>query len=136
MNMGQSTKKSEISFAERRSWIVAWTAGAGRTRDAVKRQFRKLALGIKKHAWAVFAVLLAAAVMEFNYYQARLTREYLRAFLVNTAEMSGEMDTLDARLNQLSMKIDSLNAKLDKPPAASSAAPQTKPKHSIFSKPW
>jgi hypothetical protein len=136
MNTGQSTKKSEISFAKRRSWIIAWTVAAGHALQPLKRQFRKLGLGIKKHAWAVFAILLAAVVMEFDYYQARLTREYLRAFLVNTAETSGEIDALQAKLNELNMKIDSLNAKLDKPPAASATAPQAKPKPSIFPKPW
>jgi hypothetical protein len=93
-----------------------------------------MVLGIKKHAWVIFALLLTAAVMEFNYYQARLTREYLRAFLVSAVQMNGEIDALDAKLNQLNMKIDALSAKLDKvshPPGAV----QTKPRPSFFSKP-
>jgi hypothetical protein len=135
MNTGQSIGKPGISFAKgARGRISSWTGAAGNALKPVKRQFRELAFGIKRHARAVFAVLLAAAIMEFNYYQARLTRDYLRVFLVNAAEMNGEIDALEAKLNQLNIKIDSLSAKLDKL-SLSSPVLQAKPRHSIFSKP-
>jgi hypothetical protein len=131
MNAGQNNNKPNISFTKRALGRISfWGGTAG---NAIELQFRRLVLGIKRNAWAVFAVLLAVTIMEFNYYQARLTREYLRVFLVNTAEMNGEIEALDAKLNQLSMKIDSLNAKLDKLSLSSSAL-QAKPRPSVFSK--
>jgi hypothetical protein len=132
MNAAQNNKKPDISFTKRTlARISSWSGTAG---NAIELQFRRLAFGIKKHAWAVFAVLLAVTIMEFNYYQARLTREYLRVFLVNAAEINGEIDALQAKLNQLNMKIDSLSAKLDKLSLSSSAV-QAKPRPSVFSKP-
>jgi hypothetical protein len=137
MNTGQKTKKPDSSSAESaRGRTFSWARAGGGPLKSIKSQFRRVGLGIKKHSWTVFAILLATAVMEFNYYQARLTREYIRAFLVSAAQMNGEADALSAKLDQLNTKIDALSAKLDKPPPASAPAPQAKPKHSIFSKPW
>jgi hypothetical protein len=135
MNTVQSAKKPDISVAKKAgSRALSWSGGVSSALKPVKVQFNRLALAVKKHPWAVFAVLLTAAIMEFNYYQARLTREYFRALLISTAQMNGEIDALDAKLNQLSIKIDILSAKLDKlsPPAQ---AVQAKPRPSIFSKP-
>jgi hypothetical protein len=137
MNAEQNTKKPDISF-DVRGQILSWTGAAGAELKPVKVQFRRLVLNIKKHAWVIFALLLAAGIIEFNYYQARLTRDYVRALLVNVAQTNGEIDALDAKLNQLTIKVDALNAKLDnlgakadKPPLAPSAAP-AKPRPSIF----
>jgi hypothetical protein len=141
MNAGQKHKKPDISFAgDVRGQILSWASAASGTLNPVEFQFRPLMLGIKKYAWVIFAILLAAGIMEFNYYQARLTREYLRALLVGAAQTNGEIDALDAKLNQLTIKLEALNAKLDsigakidKLPLAS--ATQARPRPSIFSRP-
>jgi hypothetical protein len=139
MSTGLSTKKPDISFASGvRSGILSWTSAAGGALAPVKLQFRRLVLGIRKHASVIFALLLTAGIMEFNYYQARLTRDYLRAFLVSAAQMNGDIDALDAKLNQLNIKIDAMGAKLDNLGArldklsAPPPAPQSKPRPSIF----
>jgi hypothetical protein len=132
MNVEQNTKKPDISFAtDVHGQSLYWRGAAGRVLKPIKLQFRQLALGIKKHAWVIFAVLLTAGVMEFNYYQARLTRDYVRVLLLNAARINGDIDALDAKLSQLNTKIDALSAKLDKPPVPSSAV-STKPRPSIL----
>jgi hypothetical protein len=142
MNAGQKHKKPDISFArDVRGQILSWASAASGTLNPIEFQLRPLLLGIKKYAWVIFALLLAAGVIEFNYYQARLTREYLRALLVGAAQTNGEIDALDTKLNQLTIKVEALSAKLDnigakvdKLPLASSAI-QAKPRPSIFSRP-
>jgi hypothetical protein len=121
MNAGQNNKKPDISFAKgARVRIFSWTRAARGALKPIKFQFRQIAPRLKKHALAVFAILLTVAIMEFNYYQARLTREYLRALLVSAAQINGDIDALEAQLTQLNMKIDALGAKLDKLPLSSS----------------
>jgi outer membrane murein-binding lipoprotein Lpp len=61
----------------------------------------------------VFAVLLAANVMAFEYYQARVTRDYIQILYTNLARMNGEMGALEEKFNQLSTKISALEAKID-----------------------
>src|SRR5262245_54493537 len=119
MNAEQSAKKPDISSAKssankesRRTF--SWTAGPSAALKRIKGWIRQLAFGIQKNALAVFAVLLAAGAMEFNYYQERLTRDYIQVLLIDAARMSSDMDALDAKLSQLNTKIDALDAKLDK----------------------
>jgi hypothetical protein len=134
MDIGQNTKMPESSFAQNvRGQIHSWTGAASGALKTIKFRARR-PVGIRKYAWVIFALLLAAGVIEFNYYQARLTREYLRALLVSTAQTNGDIDALDSRLNQLSAKIEALGAKVDKLPLSSPAI-QVKPRPSIFSKP-
>jgi hypothetical protein len=135
MNIGQGFKKPDISSVRNVGNLgLSWTGTASGVLKPIKSQFNRRVLGIKKYPWAVFAVLLTAAIIEFNYYQARLTREYLRAFLVSAAQTNGEIDALDAKINQLNIKLDALSAKLDKLPLSSPAV-QARPRRSIFSKP-
>jgi len=123
MTAGQSTKKPDISFAkDGRRRIFSWIAARGAALKPIKGRLRPLAFGIKKNAAVVFAILLAAGVMEFDYYQERLTREYLRALLIDAARVSSDVDGLDAKLSQLNMKIDVLDAKFDKLQLSAAAA--------------
>jgi len=61
----------------------------------------------------VFAVLLAANVMAFEYYQARITRDYIHILYTNLVRMNGEMGALEEKLNQLTTKISALEVKID-----------------------
>ena len=135
MTAEQSTKRPDISFVkDMRGQILYWIAAAGDALKPLKVRLRPLAVAIKKNAWVIFAVLLTAGVMEFSYYQARLTQDYLRVLLLNGAQINGDIDALDAKLNQLDIKIEALAAKIDKLPVSPAAIP-AKPQPSIFSKP-
>jgi outer membrane murein-binding lipoprotein Lpp len=61
----------------------------------------------------VFAVLLGANVMAFEYYEARITRDHTHILYTNLARMNEDMGALEAKLNQLSTQISALEAKID-----------------------
>jgi outer membrane murein-binding lipoprotein Lpp len=109
----------------------------GRALTNFKRNLGSSGIGVTTYLVLVFAVLLAVNVVAFDYYQARITRNYTHILFMNLARMNGEMDALEAKLNQLSTKIggletkidqlttktDALAAKLDKPGPPTSLAP-------------
>jgi hypothetical protein len=82
---------------------------------------RRVAAGMRKSTWVVFAIVLVGNIIAFNYYQARITRYYLSVLLLNIVTMNDDIDTLQAKIDQLNKKTDDIRAKLDKPVLPSSS---------------
>ena len=96
----------------------------GRALTNSKLYLGKSGIGGTTYLALVFAVLLGANVMAFEYYQARITRDHTHILYTNLARMNGDMGALEAKLNQLSAKISALEAKIDQLTTKADAKPE------------
>jgi hypothetical protein len=122
MTIEQDAQRTDIPFTEKvRERIFAWIEIVADATNSLAVLFRRFAAGIRKSTWVVFVIVLAGNVIAFNYYQERITRHYLSVLLSDLARMSEDMDTLDAKINQLNERTNDLSAKLGNPAAPSAS---------------
>ena len=120
MTIEQEAHETDTPFAEKlRERILLWIKAAGGAPDSFSVRLRHMVAGIRKSSWVAFAIMLAANIIAFSYYQERITRYYLSVLLANLVRINGDMDALEAKINQLNQKTDDLSAKLGKPSSSS-----------------
>jgi len=132
MTIEQDARETVTSFAEKgRERILEWIKIAGVAPNSLAVRLRRIVAGKRKSIWTAFAIVLAGNIIAFNYYQARITRYHLSNLLMNIVRMNEDIDTLEAKINQLNKKTDDIGAKLNKPVPVLSTSPAsnlTKPR--------
>jgi len=132
MTIEQDAHKTHATFmAKARERILEWTKIAGVAPGSLTVWLRRMAAGTRKSTWVVFAIMLAGNIIAFHYYQARITRYYLSVLVMNMVRLNEDLDTLQAKLNQLDKKTDDLNAKLNKPALSSSSVLSATPSSNL-----
>jgi uncharacterized protein YlxW (UPF0749 family) len=123
MTIERHAQNTDAAFAEKvRERILVWIKIVGDAPNSLFIQLRRMATSIRKSTWVVLAIVLAGNIIAFNYYQERITRYYFSVLLTNIVRINEDIDTLQAKVNQLNQKIDNIDAKLDKPVLPSSSS--------------
>jgi hypothetical protein len=128
MTIEQNAQGADTAFPEKEGGgILVWIKIAGDALNWLSVPFRRIAAGIRKSPWIAFALVVAGNIIAFNYCQERITRYYVGVLLMNIVSLNEDIDSLQAKINELNNRIDGMGAKLDKlaPPSTSalSASP-------------
>jgi hypothetical protein len=115
MTMEQDAQEMDTSFTiKARERILVWINIVASAPVSLSTRLRRLAAGIGKSTWLVFAIVLAANIIAFNYYQARITRYYISVLLTNIVRLNDDIDTLQTKIDQLNKKTDDTSSNLAK----------------------
>jgi hypothetical protein len=132
MTMERDAQERSIPLTEKMlERFLVWIRIFGGALDSPSVRLRRVAAGVRRSTWVVFAIVVAGNIIAFNYFQERITRYYLGVLLMNIVNLNEDIDSLRAKIGQLDKKIEGMDAKLDKPAPASSSAPPAAPSSNL-----